>query len=155
VQSAALALSLPLEGSQWGSVFVVADKPVPERSKLPGSAFSPVSANFFDAMGMRLVKGRRFTPADSVGAGAVAVVNETFARKMWPSEDPIGKRLKQGWPETPPEKSPWREVVGVVADVKLNGVAQDTPLEVYVPLMQEPSRIVAVIVRTDSDAATI
>jgi len=75
----------------------------------------------------------------------VVVINETLARRIWPGEDPIGKRLKQGWPES---QSPWREVVGVVADVKLNGVERDTPMQTYLPLVQEPARSVGLVVRT-------
>ncbi|MGH9318819.1 MAG: hypothetical protein ACRD21_25760 [Vicinamibacteria bacterium] len=50
------------------------------------------------------------------------VVNETLARRFWPDENPIGQRLKQGWPESEGEQSPWREIVGVVSDVKQFGL---------------------------------
>jgi putative ABC transport system permease protein len=83
------------------------------------------------------------------------VINETLAKRLWPGEDPIGKRLKQGWPETPPSVSPWREVVGVVADLKLNGVMVETPMQAYLPLPQEPSRGLAIVIRSASDPASI
>jgi len=145
VRAAALTLSLPIDGSYWNSVFIAADKPVPPRPDLPNSAFAPVSANYFEAMGIRLLKGRGFTSADTGDSTKVVVINETLARRIWPGEDPIGKRLKQGWPES---QSPWREVVGVVADVKLNGVERDTPMQTYLPLVQEPARSVGLVVRT-------
>jgi len=146
VRSAALTLSLPIDGSNWNSVFIVGDQPVPPRPELPSSAFTPVSANYFDAMGIRLLKGRAFTEADTQKTQTVTVINDTMARRFWPNEEPIGKRLKQGWPE---DKSPWREVVGVVADVKVNGVDQETPLQSYLPLAQEPARGLALAVRTE------
>ncbi|HWO03113.1 MAG TPA: ABC transporter permease [Blastocatellia bacterium] len=146
VRSAAMTLSLPIDGSNWNSVFIVGDQPVPPRAELPSSAFTPVSANYFEAMGIRLVKGRAFTGADTEKSSAVTVINETMARRFWSNEDPIGKRLKQGWPE---DKSPWREVVGVVSDVKLNGVDQETPLQAYLPLAQEPATGLALVVRTE------
>jgi putative ABC transport system permease protein len=146
VRSAALTLSLPIDGSNWNSVFIVGDQPVPPRAELPSSAFTPVSANYFEAMGIRLLKGRAFTEADSEKAPTVTVINETMARRFWPGEEPIGKRLKQGWPE---DKSPWREVVGVVSDVKVNGVDQETPLQSYLPLAQEPAGGLALVVRTE------
>jgi hypothetical protein len=68
-----------------------------------------------------------------------------MARHFWPNENPIGKRLKQGWPEW---TTPWREVIGVVADVKLNGVIDTTPLHVYLPLSQEGMASVYLAVRT-------
>ena len=119
VSHAAAALSLPVEGSQWGSVFIVGDKPVPERSKLPTAAFAPVSDEYFQALQIRLISGRFFTPQDREGAPRVAVVNETAAARLWPGENPIGKRVKQGWPEW---DTPWWEVVGIAADIKLNGI---------------------------------
>jgi putative ABC transport system permease protein len=67
---------------------------------------------------------------------------------LWPDESPVGKQLKQGWPE---DKSAWREVVGVVSDVKLNGVDRETPLQVYLPLAQNPSRSLCLVTRTDGN----
>ena len=156
VRAAALTSSLPIDGSNWNSVFIVADQPVPPRAQLPSSAFTPVSANYFKAMGIRLLKGRVFMEADVAGQPNVTVINETLARRLWPGEDPLGKRLKQGWPE---DKTPWREVVGVVADVKLNGVDQETPLQTYLPLAQDSSVFLGLVVRTSGNplnlAATV
>jgi putative ABC transport system permease protein len=151
VTRAALTLSLPIEGSNWGSVFTVRDKPAPPRAELPSSAFVPVSAGYFEAMGIQLRAGRPFDARDSATAGHVTIVNDTFARRMWPGEDPIGKQVKQGWPEDSGPRNPWREVVGVVNDVKLDGVDQDTPMQAFLPLTQSPSRSVAIVVRTAGD----
>ena len=145
VRSATLSLSLPIDGSNWNSVFIAADKPVPARAEIPSAAFTPVSANFFETMGIRRLRGRGFSETDTADAPRVAIINETLARRLWPGEDPIGKRLKQGFPE---DKTPWREVVGVVADVKLNGVDRETPLQAYLPLAQEPARGLGLIVRS-------
>ncbi|MGH9937239.1 MAG: FtsX-like permease family protein, partial [Blastocatellia bacterium] len=155
-RAAALTFSLPIDGSNWNSVFIAADLPVPPRADLPVSAFIPVSANYFKAMGIPLLKGRVFTEADTAGKPAVTVINETLAARLWPGADPIGKRIKQGWPE---DQTPWREVVGVVADVKLNGVDRDTPLQSYLPLAQESSGFLSLVVRTSGEplnfAATV
>jgi putative ABC transport system permease protein len=155
VTHAALTLSLPIEGSNWGSIFIVRDKPVPPRAELPASAFIPVSIGYFETMGIPIRAGRPFTEADTRESRRVAVVNETFARRMWPGEDPLGKFVKQGWPETPEKDSPWREVVGVVPDVKLEGVDQDVPLQAYLPLRQEPARSVAIVARTSVPPETL
>ncbi len=145
VISAALTLSLPIDGSNWNSVFIAIDKPVPPRAELPSSAFTPVSANYFEAMGIRLLEGRAFSEADGADAPRVTVINETLARRLWPGENPIGKQIKQGWPEN---KTPVREVVGVVSDVKLNGVDHETPLQAYLPLAQETAGSLALVART-------
>jgi putative ABC transport system permease protein len=73
------------------------------------------------------------------------VVNHTFATRFWPAGGAVGQRLKQGWADSP---TPWREIVGVVSDVKTHGVAEATPLQVYSPLAQDTVRSVALIVRT-------
>ena len=145
VTRAALTYSLPIDGSQWNSIFIVADKPVPERANLPNAAFNPVTDGIFDTMGIRLLRGRLFNSGDSAASAQVIVVNETLARRLWPGEEAIGKRLKQGWPE---DKSAWKEVVGVVADVKLNGLTVDTPSEVYMPATQESSNYMNLVVRS-------
>ncbi len=148
VRAAALTFSLPIGGSNWNSVFIAGDKPAPPRPDLPSSAYIPVSANYFETMGIRLTKGRLFTKSDGADSPLVVVINETLARRIWPGEDPIGKRVKQGWPES---ETPWREVVGVVNDVKLNGLERETPLETYVPLTQESPRSFGLAVRTAGD----
>jgi putative ABC transport system permease protein len=148
VESAAFTLSLPIAGSQWGSVFVVGDQPVHERSQIPIAAFNPVSPEYFQTMGIQLLQGRSFSEADGPQSPEVVVINETMARHFWPNENPIGKRVKQGWPEG---TTPWREVIGVVADVKLNGVIQTTPLHVYLPLAQNGQASVYLAVRTKQE----
>jgi putative ABC transport system permease protein len=82
----------------------------------------------------------------------VAVVNESLARRLWPGEDAIGKRLKQGWPE---DDAPWREIVGVVGDVKFNGVNVEPPIQVYLPLDQAPTRYLAIVARTSGEPAAL
>jgi putative ABC transport system permease protein len=152
VTAAALTLSLPIEGSNWGSVFIVSGKPVPKTSELPAAAFIPASDGYFDAIGVRVLSGRGFEPRDGAGAPKVVVINQALARRMWPGENPVGQQLKQGFAETP---NPWREVIGVVDDIKLQGADQDTPMQVFLPLAQEPSRNVAIVARTAVDPAAV
>src|SRR5262249_52284683 len=128
VRAAALTHSLPIRGSNWDSVFTAADKPAPSRADLPESDYLRVSANYFETMGIRLLRGRLFITADTPESAPVAIINETLARRIWPGEDPIGKRIKQGFPEN---DSPWREVIGVVNDVKMNGVERATSMQTY------------------------
>jgi len=152
VTDAALTLSLPIEGSQWGSVFMVNDRPAPSRSEIPAGAFTPVSPGYFSVFGIELREGRLFLESDRTGQPNVAVVNESFARRFWPGQSALGKSIKQGWPES---TTPWREIVGVVKDVKLDGVTRDTPLQIYLPFAQNPSAAPAFVVRSDINAATL
>jgi putative ABC transport system permease protein len=152
VSKAALAYSLPIDGSQWNSVFVASDKPEPIRAETPSAAFSPVGDGYFDTTGMRVVRGRVIDTRDTETAPLVVVINETLANKIWPGEDAVGKRIKQGWFDT---NGPWREVVGVVGDVKFNGLTTDTPMQVYLPMAQDPNRSVAVLARTAGEPTAI
>lgn len=152
VNNAAFAFSLPIDGSNWNSIFIVADKPVPPRAQLPSAAFTPVSSTYFVTMGMRLVRGRFFDATETPTSAKVVVVNESLAKRLWPGEEAVGKRLKQGWPES---ATAWREVVGVVGDVKFNGVTAETPMQAYLPLAHEPSRSLAIIARTQGDPAAL
>jgi putative ABC transport system permease protein len=96
-------------------------------------------------MGLRLLAGRTLQPGDRGEAAHAVVVNETFARRFWPTGSAVGQRLKQGFADW---ETPWREIVGVVNDVKLDGVDQDTPLQVYTPLAQDTTRSVAIVARS-------
>jgi len=82
VRAAALTNSLPIDGSYWASFFIAADKPVPTRADLPSSDYVLVSANYFETMGIRLVKGRLFNPSDTAESAPVVVINETMARRI-------------------------------------------------------------------------
>jgi putative ABC transport system permease protein len=148
ISRAALTYSLPIEGSQWGSIFTVADKPVPPRDQLPSAAFCPITPGYFETMEIHVSRGRTFDARDLNTSQRVIIVNTTLARRIWPGENAIGKRLKQGWPEG---DGPWREVVGVVDDVKLEGVDQDVPMQVFIPITQDTPRSVAIVARTAVD----
>ena len=148
VRSASFVMSLPIERSQWDSPFMVADKPAPRPGAFPYASFTPVSANYFATMGIQLRAGRAFSEAEMNDTPAVTVINESLARQLWPGANPIGKRLRQGAADS---QAAWREVVGVVADVKQNGLEQEAPLQVYLPLAQRNSSSVGLVVSTESE----
>jgi putative ABC transport system permease protein len=152
VESAALTLSLPIEGSHWGSIFIVGDQPVPSRAQIPHAQFNPISPEYIQTMRIPLLKGRVFTEADRENSPQVVLINETMARRFWPNENPIGKRVKQGWAE---QTTPWREVVGVVGDVKLQGVIEQTPLHIYLPISQNSIASMYLAVRTQVEPQSL
>jgi putative ABC transport system permease protein len=156
VLNVGLTLSLPIDGSYWDGPVTVADKPMRSPGDVPSAAFVPVSPDYFDTAGMPMLRGRRFDRTDSAEAPRTAIVNEGLASRFWPGEDPIGKRLRFGLPG--PEKGwegDWREVVGVVGDVRLNGITVSAPPQVYLPLAQLPGDSAALVVRTASDPAQL
>ncbi|HUQ87195.1 MAG TPA: ABC transporter permease [Vicinamibacterales bacterium] len=152
VSKAAFTYSIPVMGSNWNSIFIIEGQPVPERSQLPNSAWIPVSNEYFDTMGIALVKGRWFDNRDIPKSPDVVIVNETFARRFFGDNDPIGARVKQGWPE---DKTPWRQIVGVVRDVRMNSLQGDPSLQAYLPVGQVGQRSGAFVVRSAGSAATL
>jgi len=104
-----------------------------------------VSTDFFGTLGTPLLRGRFFSIADQPGAPRVALVNDALARRSWPGQDPLGRRFTVG-----PRDSggPWYTVVGVVADIRRQGLERDVLPQVFVPLTQNPpSRKVTLAVR--------
>jgi putative ABC transport system permease protein len=146
VQAVAVANDFPLDGDMQTSTPHVDGRPaLPGEDSLAGVHF--VSHNYFEVMGTTLLKGRAFTPADAQGALPVIIINKTMAQRLFPNEDPLGKRIKfSGAPEVP-----WKEIVGVVGDVKHEGLDATPFMETYLPYLQTPSPIMAVAVRTKSD----
>lgn len=102
VRSASLSVCLPIDGSCWGSVFVIEGRPLPKRSELWQSQWNIAGKDYFETMRIRLMRGRTFRASDVAGSTSVAVINETAARKFFPGENPIGRRVRQGWPEWTP-----------------------------------------------------
>ena len=155
VTKAAFTFSLPVAGSNWNSIFTIEGQPVPERSKLPSSGWIPITPEYFDTMGIRLLKGRLFDSRDATGAPEVVVVNETFARRFFGSNNPVGTRVKQGWPEDAGPFSPWREIIGVVNDVRMNSLQGDPTLQAYLPVRQVGQRSGTFVVRASTGAAAL
>lgn len=107
--------------------------------------YQPVGVHFFETLGARLVDGRFLDERDGKDAPAAVVVNETMARTFWPGQSAVGRRLKLGGGPG----SPWRMVVGVVADIKNGGTDRPTGTEVFFPWRQAQGvRLVQVVIRT-------
>ena len=141
VADAVLVNNAPLSDN-WRNEYVYADGK-PEKAL---ANFSTVGPNFFDAIGVPILKGRAFSPADSLNAAPVAVVNETFVKKFFPSADPIGRRI---WIEvaegTPITKI---EVVGVSRDTKYGDIRDDYDPVVHLPMAQNSDgRLVRILVK--------
>ncbi len=103
---------------------------------IPVARVDTVTPDYFRTMGIPLLLGRFFTDADTAKSLPVAIVNDAFARKYFPNETAVGKRIMAGISAT--SATPWREIVGVVGNVKLDGLAGNFQPEYYLPFAQFP-----------------
>jgi putative ABC transport system permease protein len=133
VKSAGLTTFLPASGNNSNSTFVVEGYVAPQGASMNLSTIILVEGDYFQAMGIPLLAGRLFTPADTPDTQLVAVVNRKFAQHYWPNGDPMGKRFRLGTPETP---TPWVTIVGEVADVKESSPDVATKEQWYQPVKQ-------------------
>ncbi|MGH7573588.1 MAG: ABC transporter permease [Longimicrobiales bacterium] len=110
------------------STFSVEGRELRRADDLPDAYTTLASASYFEALGVRVVRGRGFTDADGPDAPPVVVINEAAARRFFPGEDPIGRRLKLGGPDA---ESPWYEVVGIVASTRNRGLDAEPAPELF------------------------
>ena len=111
-------------------------------------ATGEVCTNFFKVIGTPLRRGRFFSIGDGPDAPPVAIINEAMARRSWPAHDPVGRRFKLG-PRDSDE--PWYTVVGVVADMRLQGQEREPVPQIFVSLAQTPPQSADLVIRTSSD----
>ncbi len=107
-----------------------------------------VQPNYFQTMGIQLLQGRAFTAQDSRESTRVSIVNETFVKRYFPNEDPVGKRFTFGGGGP---NARWITIVGVVRDTKRQGIDQPVRIESWMPLAQMPSGSMDVVLRTTGD----
>jgi putative ABC transport system permease protein len=145
VRAAAVGNSLPPDEQPWSDDFTIEGRRF-DPDDMPVAEDIRVSPEYFQALGARLNRGRYFTAADSGNAPRVMVVNETLARRYFPHEDPIGKRINRGTESEPS----WWEIVGVVGDIKYKGLGEETLPAFYQPIAQNTWRGVFLIVKTEA-----
>ena len=143
------ALTFPLF-TRWQWFVCVEGEPVVPAEE-ENAIFKVVSPGYFEAMGIRLLRGRTFDEQDRAGSKPVAIVDETLAQRHWPAGDAVGRRIQYG--RRPDPNAPWLEVVGVVAHVRNDGMEGGTAVEVYRPLLQKPTASFSLITRTTGDPA--
>jgi predicted permease len=144
--------SAMLGGSQ--STYYVEGAPIPASGQEIFAEYSRVSPDLFQAMGIQLLSGRFFGEHDTRDAPPVVIVDERFARKWWPDENPVGKRL-QIHRTSPDPNAPWSEVVGVVRHVKHYGVDNSSRESIYLCLYQDVEDSMTVVVRAQDDPLSL
>ncbi|HTG18112.1 MAG TPA: ABC transporter permease, partial [Blastocatellia bacterium] len=149
VQTVGLSSGLPLGNNGWQTSFVVEGQPAPDPGKTPLTEACVVSPDYFQAMGITLVKGRNFTEQDVKDAPHVTVIDEEFVRRYFPDVEPIGQHIRPGG-NSP--KNPLAEVVGVVRRVRMDGLSEDSNrVQSYYPLRQLPFGGMTIVVKTAND----
>ncbi len=155
VRSAAAASFLPVSGG--GSIihFNIYGRPPKSPHEFIAAGYRTVTPHYFETLGVPLLQGRVFTPADTDKAPAVVVINATMARTFFPGENPLGKRMQLG--AIPDKEVPWMEVVGVVGDL-LQGLDLGPAAEMYLPYRQADALLpvfqMSVVLRTAADPLT-
>jgi putative ABC transport system permease protein len=146
IESAGMTAYLPLSGDDNGWAFFIEGRPPKPLGVFDVAKYRAVSDGYFAAIGMPLVRGRDFTTADDDRAPLAVVINESMARTYWGPQNPVGQRLRFGGPA-------WRTVIGVVGDVRHEGLDGDLKPEMYVPFAQAPNveTVPTVVVRTVAD----
>jgi putative ABC transport system permease protein len=142
VKSVGVTHTLPLAGD-WVEGVEIEGEPKTSSADLAGVNYYGVSADYFHAMGTRLIQGRAFTDRDAPQSPRVSIVNETFVKRYFPHTNPIGRRISV----TVDPETTWREIVGVVADIAQYGVDQVAPCQVYDPFAQHPQSSLNFVVR--------
>jgi putative ABC transport system permease protein len=149
VEAAGAISDLPFSGSRSTSSFSIEGRP-PAR---PGEATTAdrriITMDYFKAMGVPLLAGRHFTDRDRKGAPPVVIINRRMAETFWPGEAALGKRLRIGAPEETAYygEAVWREVIGIVGDLKHDRLAGEFAPEMYLPILQSPESRMFLAVR--------
>ncbi|MGA9977184.1 MAG: ABC transporter permease [Candidatus Sulfotelmatobacter sp.] len=138
VKSVGLTSFLPASGSNSNSAFVAEGYIPPKGAGMNLATWVQVQGDYLQAMGIPLLSGRLFTPADTENTQLVVIVNHKLAEHYWPGADPLGKRIRIGTPET---LTPWITIVGEVADVKEDSPDTPSKEQWYQPIDQSEKSV--------------
>ena len=142
VTAAATTTALPIADRETSLRFQIQGRPAPLPGSQPQAARAGISADYLQTMRVPIVRGRGFARADFAGAPAVALVSREAARRYWPDEDPIGRRIAFDGDE-----QNWLEIVGVAGDVRHSNAGSGPTPQVYVPSSWRPERATVFVVR--------
>jgi len=154
IEGVGICDDLPIAGTDSTTRLSVEGQPSVSPDDLLPVGLHVINPHYFDALGIRLLKGRSFTDRDDVNGPSVFVINETLARRLWPpkdgkEEDPLGKRIRYN------SSDPWGEVVGVVEDVKYDGLHLASSPHLYEPYQQNSWSFLAIALRSQLDQAAL
>jgi putative ABC transport system permease protein len=151
VAHAGVVSALPLTGLASATSFRVVGRPEPAPGEAPVADIRSADDGYFAALEIPLLRGRLPSRTDQAASPPVVIINETMARQLWPGSDPIGSRIQVSWND--PEAQP--EIVGVVGDVRHEGLDGDVRPMIYYPQAQSPSGYMVMVVRAAADPTAL
>jgi len=125
-----------------------------DSQRTPTADFDSADPNFFRVMEVPVITGRSFTESDDTKAQPVLLIDDTLARRYWPGEDPVGKRIRFGG-APPGQAPPWRTIIGVVGNIKTDGLDMPTAPHIYISSYQNPNYALTIYVRTKMSSGTL
>lgn len=153
VEAAGGITAVFIEGLPNSSNFTIEGRPplpAAEQTEAPTDFVTP---SYFRTMGIPLLRGRELSEQDGPDSQRVVIINNTFARRFWPTEDPVGKRFKFGDPDS---TAPWLTIVGIVGDMRRTGFDSPVRCEAFLPYTQRQFNLfIELVVRTASDPRAI
>src|SRR5262249_40163456 len=151
VVGAALGSLMPLRSSDVRFDVKAEGRPLGSGEAMPRAEFRVADPDYFRIAGVPLLKGRSFETTDREGSGRVVIINQTLAERLFPNEDPIGRRI--AWTgdvlRFTPISGDWRTVVGVVSNTQDGGLDAKPAEVMYQPFVQEPAFSGTVVIRAD------
>jgi predicted permease len=152
VESAGVVSSLPLSGANSGSPVIVEGRPLSSGEQAPTIGWQSASAGYFKTIGIPVLRGRNFAADDATRAQRVVLINESLARRVFPNEDPLGKRVAFSAPRT---QADWREIIGVVGDARHHALEIEPEPRAYDMFEQSSSSSMFIVVRTAGDPSRL
>ncbi|MEO6568476.1 MAG: ABC transporter permease [Opitutaceae bacterium] len=152
IENAGMVSPMPFSGNDESRTFTIVGRPAPAQGMEPSASLLTTDAAYFRTMRIPLKHGRAFDTRDRKDSTPVVMINESFAQKYFPNENPIGQRLDIGGGVA--EGKPPCEIVGVVGTTKHRSLAEADGPEFYLPFTQNPDRFTYLVVRTSQPAPT-
>jgi putative ABC transport system permease protein len=152
VQRVSYGIRLPGQGNEagWSASFVIPGKEAPPGKDAFDIRYTMVGPDYFEVMGTSILSGRGIGDVDRPGSAAVAVISDAMARRLWPGESPLGKRIRMGR-----ARPIDREIVGVAEDIRIGGLFEAPEMYVYVPYAQDQQAFGLLLVEAQGDTAAV
>jgi predicted permease len=149
VQSVSLVRGLPFSGNGGSVSIILPDRELPKKGTEPEVMFNTAMPNYFETIGIPLLKGRTFSNEDQANAPGALIINQTMAQQFWPNQDPLGKQIKFV------QDGSQGTVIGVVGDAKQYWIEEEQKPQLYVPYSQNPGIFATLLIKTTVEPLSI
>src|SRR6202045_2628339 len=153
VEAVGGTIVLPLSGSNTDSSFAIEGRSMGRKEPTPDEELRTITPDYFRVIKTPLLRGRFFSESDNTDAPGVVIINDALAKKYWPNEDALGKRITFSDPRKPDPK--WLTIVGIVRSIRHRGLDIDPQPEYYLPFAQDPEPTMVLTVRSSQDPRSL